>query len=71
MIIGVGCVVIKMTKLFVEVAILIVAYFDYPVFHTKRIAKVYTNIVVMNFNGPIIHVFAVEQRNPSVGFILF
>ena len=66
MIVRIGSIVIEMTKLLIEIAVLIITHFDHIVFHTKCVAEVYTNIVVLDLNDPVVHVFAVEEWFPFI-----
>jgi hypothetical protein len=55
-----------MRELIVKIPVLIIADLDHPVFHTKRIAKVYAGIVMMNFYDPVVEIATVEKFYPFV-----
>lgn len=55
-----------MPELFIKIAVLIVAHFNHTVLCTKRVAKVITDIVVVNLYHPVNHVFSVKAFYPFV-----
>ncbi|MNR26033.1 hypothetical protein D3C85_1432190 [compost metagenome] len=60
MIMGVGCIVIKMTILFIEVAITIIIDLDDLVFYSKSMGKVFTDLMMMDFDCPVVQIFAIK-----------
>lgn len=58
--IGVGLVEIKMCKLIVEIAILIVSHLDDAIFHAEGASEIYAYFMVMDFHCPAVQVLAVK-----------
>ena len=58
--------IIQMAKLVVECAILIIAHPDHIVFNPKRIAEVDARLVVMDLDDPVVYIFTVEERLPTI-----
>jgi hypothetical protein len=56
--------VIKMTKLIIKIAILIITNLYYAIFNPKGISVVYIVIMMVDFNVPIFNVFSVKKRYP-------
>ena len=53
-----------MTKLVIEVSVLIIPDFDYAVFNPKGISEVDIKCMMMNFHEPVIDIPAVKQGLP-------
>ena len=56
--------IIKVSKLIIEVAVLIVDHPDDAVFHPECVSKIDAHFVVMDLDNPVVDVGSVEERCP-------
>jgi hypothetical protein len=52
----------------IELIVLVVAHFDYPIFSSKGVPVVIAHFMVVDFDGPIFQVFTIEKLNPFFFF---
>ena len=61
-------VVVEMRKLVIKISVLIVSYLNHIIYYPKCTSEIFANLVVMDFNGPVVNVFSIEEINPHFGF---
>jgi len=55
-----------MPELIIEIIVLIVTDFYDSILYAKSIAKVFTHLMMMNFNNPVVDVLAIEKLYPFI-----
>jgi hypothetical protein len=69
--VGKGRLIIKMGKLIIEVAVSIVPHFNHSVFRPEGVAEIFSNLMVMYLDDPIVQVCPVEERDPFMFLLMF
>ena len=62
--------IIEVGKLVIEISILIVTHLDNAIFHPERVTEIFTCIMMIDLNNPIIDITPIKYSLPS-GIMVF